>query len=74
MKNVHMTVEGDFLLYGGEAEGTIPAETEETAKLGFTIAFGKVDIEVATGDETEEYTAFAVGPFYFNLQEAEIVR
>jgi PKD repeat protein len=68
--NWDIAVDGSLVLFGGEAEGTIPAETEETAKLGLSLAFGNVNIAVTAGGETEEYTAFAVGPFYLNLQEA----
>ena len=61
-------VEGRVFL-GGENSGMIYANTQETVKLGFSLAIGNVNIMVKAGDIQKEYTAFALGPIYFNLQE-----
>ena len=63
-----ITVEGKVFL-GGENSGTIDANTQDTVRLGFSLAIGKVSITVKAGDIEKEYTAFALGPLYFNLQE-----
>jgi len=63
-----ITVEGKVFL-GGENSGTIDANTQETVKLGFSLAFGEVNIVVKAAGMQKEYTAFALGPLYFNLQE-----
>jgi len=59
----------NFKLLGGEASGTIKADTEETVKLPLTIAFGKATVTVTADDITQQYTAFALGPFFLNLQQ-----
>jgi len=63
-----ITVKGKVFL-GGENSGTIDANTQETVKLGFSLAFGEVNIVVKAAGIQKEYTAFALGPLYFNLQE-----
>jgi hypothetical protein len=62
--------QGNFLLLGGEASGTIPASTEETVQQPLTFALGKVTVTVTANEIQEQYTAFALGPFFLNLQEA----
>jgi hypothetical protein len=64
-----INVKANFLLSGGAASGTIPAGTEETVQLPFTIALGKVTITVTANDIQKDYTAFALGPFFLNLKE-----
>jgi len=63
-----ITVEGKVFL-GGENSGTIDANTQDTVRLGFSLAFGEVNIVVKAAGMQKEYTAFALGPLYFNLQE-----
>ena len=63
-----ITVEGIVFL-GGEKSGTIYANTQETVRLGFSLAFGNVDIIVKAANIDKEYTAFALGPFFLNLKE-----
>jgi plastocyanin len=63
-----ITVEGNVLL-GGENSGLIYANTQETVKLGFSLAIGNVDIKVKASGSEKRYTAFALGPFYLNLKE-----
>jgi hypothetical protein len=46
------------------------ANTQETVKLGFSLAIRNIYIKVKTGDIQKHYTAFALGPLYLNLQEA----
>jgi hypothetical protein len=60
----------NFMIIGGEASGTIEADTEETVKLPLTIALGKTDITVKASSITQQYTAFALGPFFLKLKEA----
>ena len=64
-----INVKANFLLSGGAANGTIQAGTEETVQLPFTIALGKVTITVTATDIQKDYTAFALGPFFLNLEE-----
>jgi PKD repeat protein len=66
--NWEITVEGKVFL-GGENSGTIDANTQETVKLGFSIAIGEVNIIVKAAGIQKEYTAFALGPLYLNLHE-----
>ena len=63
-----ISVEG-MVFFAGENSGTINANTQETVRLGFSLALGNVDIKVKAGNIQKEYTAFAVGPFYLNLKE-----
>jgi uncharacterized repeat protein (TIGR01451 family) len=62
-------VKTNFILLGGEAGGTIQANTQETVKLPLTIAFGKVDITVTANEIHKDYTAFALGPLFLKVQE-----
>jgi PKD repeat protein len=64
-----ITVDGTVFI-GGEAEGSIDANVEETVKLPFTLGFGKVDITITANEIQETYSAFALGPFFLNIQEA----
>jgi len=64
-----ITVEGMVFL-GGENNGTIDANTQETVKLGFSIALGNVNITVKAADIQKQYIAFALGQLFLNLQEA----
>jgi hypothetical protein len=64
-----INVKANFLLSGGAGSGTIPAGTEETVKLPFTIALGKVTVTVTANEIQKQYTAFALGPFFLNLKE-----
>ena len=66
----NISVDGDYVFFGESNEGEIEAESEETVKLGFSIAIGKVNVTVKAGQMEKEYTAFALGPFYLNMQEA----
>ncbi|MCJ7570866.1 MAG: PKD domain-containing protein, partial [Candidatus Thermoplasmatota archaeon] len=63
-----ITVEGNVFL-GGENTGIIYANTQETVRLGFSIAIGEVNIIVKAADIQKQYTAFALGSLYLNLQE-----
>jgi PKD repeat protein len=63
-----ITVEG-LVFFGGENSGVINANTQETIRLGFSLAIGNVDIKIKAADIQKQYTAFALGPFYINLQE-----
>jgi len=64
-----ITVDGT-VFFGGEAEGSIDANVEETVKLPFTLGFGKVDITITANEIQEIYSVFALGPFFLNMQEA----
>ncbi len=64
-----INVDGNFILSGGEAIGTIQSGKEETVKLPLTFAFGKVDITVTANDIQKDYTAFALGPLFLKLEE-----
>jgi PKD repeat protein len=67
---VGWTISVDGLVFmGHDASGYITAGTEETVKIPFTLAFGKVDITVTAGSQHETYTAFALGPLFLNVQE-----
>jgi len=68
--NWAINVACNFMLLGGEASGTIIANTEETVKLPLTIALGKTTVTVTAGNIKKQYTAFALGPFFLNLQQA----
>ena len=69
-KEVAWSINVDGLvIIGPDANGFIPAGTEETVKIPFTIALGKVDITVTAGSQQETYSAFALGPFFLNMQE-----
>ncbi len=61
-------VEG-MVFFGGKNSGTIYANTQETARLGFSLALGNVDIIVKADDLEKQYTAFALGPLFLNLKE-----
>ena len=63
-------VDGNFVLSGGDASGTIDVNTQETVKLPLTFAFGNVDIIVTAGTIQKQYTAFALGPLFLNVHEA----
>ncbi len=63
-----ITVEG-LVFFGAEKSGTIDAKTQETVKLGISIALGNVNIKIIAGTKQKQYTAFALGPFYLNVQE-----
>ncbi len=63
-----ITVDG-MVFFGGQNSGSIDANTQETVKLGFSIALGNVDIMVKAGGLQKSYKAFALGPLYLNLQE-----
>ena len=68
--NCHWTISVEGLVFlGGENSGTIYANTQDTVKLGFSLAIGKVNIVVKADDLEKQYTAFALGPLYLNLQE-----
>ena len=60
-------VEGK-VFFGGSASGTAQGVTQ--IKLPFTLGLGKVDITVTAGSQQEQYTAFMLGPFVLNVQEA----
>lgn len=45
-----ITVDGNLVLFSGEQTGTIDADTEETVKQGFSLALGKVNVMVKTGE------------------------
>ena len=62
-------VDGKLVLFGGVKTGTIDINTEETVKQGFSLALGNVNVIVKAGTLEEEYTAFAIGPFYLNVKE-----
>jgi len=64
-----INVNGNFVLSGGEGSGIIAANTEETVRLPLTFAFGKVDITVTANSIQKQYTAFALGPLFLNVQE-----
>ncbi len=64
-----ITVDGKYVLMGGENNGTIQANKVETARLGFSLAIGKVNVTVKAANIEKDYTAFAIGPFYLNLKE-----
>jgi PKD repeat protein len=64
-----INIASNLLLIGGEASGTIAANMEQTVNLPLTIALGKTDITVTAGSITQQYTAFALGPFFLNLQQ-----
>jgi len=55
-------VEGRVFL-GGVNSGTIDAYTQDTVRLGFSLALGNVNIIVKAGDIEKEYTAFALGHY-----------
>ncbi len=55
---------------GGKANGEIQANVQETVKLPFTFALGKVDITVTANEIQKDYTAFAIGPLFLSLKEA----
>jgi PKD repeat protein len=65
-----INVDGKYVLSGGEATGMIPANTQETVILPLTIAIGKVTITVTANVIQKQYTAFAIGPFFLNFEEA----
>jgi PKD repeat protein len=65
----NININGKTIIFGGEANGVIPANSEETVRLPLTIAFGKVDIEIIANEIQKKYTAFALGPFFLNVQE-----
>jgi PKD repeat protein len=65
-----INVQGNFILLGGEASGTIPAGTEQTVKLPLTFALGRVQITVTANELQKDYRAFALGPFFLNFEEA----
>ena len=58
-----------MVLIGGETSVNLPARVKETVKTPFTFGIGNVDIMVTATDVSQDYTAFLVGPFFFNLQE-----
>jgi PKD repeat protein len=64
-----ITVDGS-VFFGGEASGTIPANMQASVKLPITIGFGKVDITVTANGIQDRYSAFMIGPFVLNVQEA----
>jgi len=59
-----------FVFFGGDTSGIIPKDTEKTVKLPITFAFGKVDITVTADWIQETYSAFALGPFFFNIEKS----
>jgi PKD repeat protein len=65
-----ISTQGNFVLSGGEASGTIPANTEQTVRLPLTLAFGKVTITVTANTIMKQYTAFALGPLFLGVKEA----
>jgi PKD repeat protein len=64
-----ITVDGS-VFFGGEASGTIPANMQASVKLPISIGFGKVDITVTANGVQDKYSAFMIGPFVINVQEA----
>ena len=65
-----ISIDGKYVLSGGEKSGTINPNEQKTVKLGYTTrAYGRVYITVTAEYTTKEYKAFALGPFYFNLKE-----
>jgi PKD repeat protein len=63
-----ITVDGTVFI-GGEAEGSIDANVEETVKLPFSLGIGRVDITVTANDVVEERSAFMLGPFVLSVKE-----
>ncbi|HHH80352.1 MAG TPA: PKD domain-containing protein, partial [Thermoplasmatales archaeon] len=64
-----INVTGGFILFGGHANGTIPAETTETVSSGFMLGFGKVDIHICAGTVCKDATGFLLGPFVLGVTE-----
>ena len=64
-----INVTGGFILFGGHATGTIPAETETTVSSGPIIGFGKINVEICAGNVCKEAEAFLFGPVVLNLKE-----
>ena len=65
-----ININGNIILLGGEASGTIQSNTKETVKLPLTYAIGKVDITVTANEIQKHYTSFALGPLFLSLKEA----
>jgi hypothetical protein len=49
--------------------GVIQANTEEIVKLPFTFAIGRVDIIITANEIHRNYSAFALGPIFLNVNE-----
>ncbi len=67
--NWNIKVQANYIILGGEASGIIEKNKEETVKCPLTIGIGKADITVSAGDIQKQYTGFALGPLFLNLQE-----
>ena len=63
-----ITIDGG-IFFGGQNTGVIPANTEKTVNLPFSLGIGRVDITVTANSVTKEATAFMLGPFVLSLKE-----
>jgi PKD repeat protein len=57
------------IFFGGNTNGEIAANTEETVKVPFSLGLGKVYIVVTVNQILYKYEAFMLGPFIINLNE-----